>query len=103
MGCTKPTEESLSELQLPEYQTVSSSTREINDVIVTVEDQRCGQLHESDVVVQSFGSVAGVVNDLLHGQRLSSVDRLLRQTHVHRPHGRVCKPDGEQKNISVSI
>lgn len=71
----------------------------MDDAIITIKDQCSGQLHERDVVVQSFGSVAGVVNDLLHGQRLSSVDRLLRQTHEHRPHGRVCKPDGSRKTF----
>ncbi|TNN29145.1 hypothetical protein EYF80_060708 [Liparis tanakae] len=64
----------------------------------TSESQRRGQFHQRDVVVQSFGPVAAVVHDVLHGQRLSPVDRLLRQPGVHHPHGGVGKPgDGEQE------
>lgn len=57
--------------------------------VVTVELERRGQFYQSDVVVEAFGSVLGVVNNLLHSHGLSAVDRLLCHAHVDRPHGRV--------------
>lgn len=63
-------------------------------LVITVKLERRGQFHQGDVVVEAFGSVLGVINDPLHGHRLSAVDRLLCHAHVDAPHGRVGKAVG---------
>lgn len=62
--------------------------------MITVKAERRGQFHQGDVVVEAFGSVLGVVNNPVHGHRLSAMDWLLCHAHVDRPHGRVGKASG---------
>lgn len=63
-------------------------------VCVTVKLERRVHFDQSDVIVEAFGLVLGVINNPLHSHRLSAVDRLLGHAHVDSPHGRVGKAVG---------
>lgn len=67
----------------------------------TIELQRGLQLHQRHIVVQSFGSVSVVEDDSLNRQRLRPIGRLLRHAHVHCPHGRVGKAEGDMRSEEV--
>lgn len=58
----------------------------------TIEAEGLHKFHQSYIMVQALGSVATVINDLLHSERLDCVNWLINQTHIDVPQHRVYKP-----------